>query len=109
MNKDAADVERLWKTARFLPQSVRLLGTRYRALFLAYARQTDARGDNAAIADALAFIDFMFRQNRMALLKPESRALRDDHRMLRRRFTLSREGQTVQAKEKWKVLQWLHL
>ncbi len=107
--KDAANVDRLWKTARFLPQSVRLLGTRYRALFLAHAHQVAASGEHAAVADALAFIDFMFQQNRVALLKPEVRALREDARMLRRRYRLARNGGEVRATEKWKVLQWLHL
>lgn len=107
--EESARVERLWQAARFLPQSVRFLGTRYRALFLAFAQDLQPEGEAAAVADAIAFIDFMFRQNRMALLKPESRALRDDERALRRRFRLSRDGQTVQAIEKWKVLQWLRL
>ena len=106
---DSAHVERLWQTARFLPQSVRLLGTRYRALFVAYAAQVSSQGEGAPVADALAFIDFMFRQNRVGLLDPELRALRSDEKALRRRFRLSRDGQTVKAVEKWKILQWLHL
>lgn len=109
MKDDAAHVERLWQSARFLPRSVRLLGTRYRALFLAYAQQVSAGGELAPVADALAFIDFMFRQNRVALLAPEIRALRDDDRLLRRRYRLKRSGAAVSASEKWKVLQWLHL
>lgn len=107
--KDAVHVDRLWRSARFLPQSVRLLGTRYRSLFLAYAHQVSSSGETAAVADALGFIVFMFGQNRVALLKPELRALREDQRALRRRYRLAREGQTVRAVEKWKVLQWLHL
>ena len=107
--KDAAHVDRLWRSARFLPQSVRLLGTRYRALFLAYAQQVQASGELATVADALAFIEFMFRQNRVALLKPEVRALKADESHLRRRFRLSRDGQAVMASEKWRILQWLRL
>jgi hypothetical protein len=109
MKEDAANVERLWQSARFLPQTVRLLGTRYRALFLAYAHQVEAAGENTAVADALAFVDFMFRQDRVALLGPEQRALREDGRRLRRRFRLKRNGNTVNAQEKWKILQWLRL
>ena len=110
MSKDlAAHVERLWQSARFLPQSVRLLGTRYRALFVAYAHQCSSEGESAAVADAMAFIDFMFRQNRLALLAPEMRALRNDERALRRRFKLSRQGSTVRATAKWKIRQWLRL
>src|SRR4051812_49402770 len=109
MKAEAAVVERLWQSARFLPQSVRLLGTRYRALFTAYANQVQAQGDAAAVADAIAFVDFMFKQNRVALLAPEKRALRNDERMLRRRYSLSRSGQAVKAVEKWKIRQWLRL
>ena len=36
--KEAPNVERLWQAARFMPQTVRLLGTRYRSLFLAYGQ-----------------------------------------------------------------------
>ena len=108
--KDAPEhVERLWQAARFLPQSVRLLGTRYRSLFVAYAQRVSSSGPLAAAADALAFVDFMFHQNRVALLDIERRALRSDERSLRRRCRLSRRGNEVQATEKWKVLQWLHL
>jgi hypothetical protein len=103
---DAA-VERLWQAARFLPQSVRLLGTRYRSLFVAYAQQVTPEGDSPAVADALGFVDFMFRQNRVGLLDPEQRALRRDERALRRRFKLKRRGDSVSAVEKWKILQWL--
>jgi hypothetical protein len=109
MKEDAAVVERLWQSARFLPQSVRLLGTRYRALFTAYAQQVQAEGDTAPVADAIAFVDFMFRQNRVALLMPEQRALRNDERALRRRYSLKRSGATVKAVEKWKIRQWLRL
>ena len=109
MKDDAAHVERLWQSARFLPQSVRLLGTRYRAMFLAYANQISPTGEKPAVADALAFVDFMFIQNRVALLDPEQRALRNDRRALRRCYRLSRDGQTVKAIEKCKLLQWLHL
>lgn len=102
-------VERMWRTARFLPQSVRLLGTRYRALFLAHAQQCKPRGDAAAVADALAFVDFMFRQERVGLLDNERTALRGDARALRRRFRLLRRGEAVSAREKWKILQWVGL
>lgn len=107
--QEQADVERLWQAARYMPQSVRLLGTRYRALFVAYAGQTASSGEARAVADALAFIDFMFRQDRVGLLEPEQRALRSDARALRRRFRLKRGEGGVSAVEKWKVLQWLHL
>lgn len=109
MKEEAVVVERLWQTARFLPQSVRLLGTRYRALFTAYAQQVQAEGEAAPVADAIAFVDFMFRQNRVGLLEPEQRALRADERVLRRRYRLNRDGKTVKAVEKWKILQWLRL
>lgn len=102
-------VERLWRSARFLPQSVRLLGTRYRGLFLAYARQSSPAGSNLEVADAMAFIDFMFRQNRMGLLAPEQRALRHDQRLLRRRYWLRRKDDSVSVAEKWRILQWLGL
>jgi hypothetical protein len=106
MKEDAPLVDRLWQSARFLPQTVRLLGTRYRALFMAYAQQNDVA---AAVADAMAFADFMFKQNRVALLVPEQRAVREDARRLRRRFRLKRQGRVVNAQEKWKILQWLRL
>ncbi len=100
-------VERLWQAARFLPRSVRLLGTRYRSLFLAYAQQCSPAGEAKAVADALGFIEFMFRQNRVALLPPELRALSQDERRLRRRYRLKRQGDTLSAVEKWRILQWL--
>lgn len=100
---------RLWQAARYMPRSVRLLGTRYRSLFLAYAELTSSTGAAAAVADAMAFVDFMFRQDRLGLLGPEKDALQADLKALKRRFRLLREGQTVTAKEKWKVLQWLGL
>ena len=103
------EVERLWQSARFMPQTVRLLGTRYRALFLAYARSWETSGDAPHVADALAFIDFMLAQNRLALLPPEQRALRRDGKALRRRFRLKRRQGTVMATERWKILQWLGL
>lgn len=102
-------VERLWQTAGHLPQSVRLLGTRYRTMFLAYAQDFHAQGDAAQVADALAFVDFMLSQSRVALLGPEQRALRSDASRLRRRFRLKRQGANVSAVEKWKILQWLRL
>lgn len=102
-------VERMWKTAQFLPQTVRLLGTRYRALFLAHARLCCPQGDASPVADALAFADFMFQQERVGLLDNERRALRSDARALRRRFRLRRQGESVSVREKWKVLQWLRL
>jgi hypothetical protein len=102
-------VERLWQSARYLPRSVRLLGTRYRALFCAYAQACGAQGETAAVADAMAFIDFMLRQERVALLQPEKQALRSDRRLLRRRYRLKRKDSVVTAVERWKILQWLGL
>lgn len=102
-------VERLWQAARFMPQTVRLLGTRYRSLFLAYGQLIQSEGEARPVADALAFLKFMERQDRVALLPPEQRAVRDDARALRRRFRLKRAGDKVRAIEKWKVLQWLGL
>lgn len=102
-------VERLWKSAQFLPQTVRLLGTRYRALFLDYARLCRPTGASAPIADALAFADWMTRQERVGLLDNERSALRGDARALKRRFRLRQTGESVEAVEKWKPLQWLGL
>lgn len=102
-------VERLWQSARFIPRSVRLLGTRYRSLFLAHAQDCSAQGETAAVADALTFIDFMLRQERVALLPPERQALLADRRALRRRYRLKRGEGGVTAVERWKVLQWLGL
>lgn len=107
--KDEAEVERLWQAARYIPQTVRLLGTRYRALFVAYAEQYGSEGQARAVADALAFVEFMFRQDRVALLPLEQKALRSDEKKLRRRFRLKRADGKVSAVEKWKVLQWLGL
>lgn len=109
MHDTPEPVERLWKTARFLPQTVRLLGTRYRALFLAHAQLCRPSGDAAPVADALAFVDFMFRQERVGLLDNERRALQGDERALRRRFRLRRNGKDISAREKWKILQWVGL
>ena len=102
-------VFRLWRAARFLPLSARFLGTRYRGLFLAYARRNEPAGEARSVADAMAFLDFMSRQERLALLEPERRALRRDARALRRRFWLRRQGGRVEAVEKWKILRWLGL
>lgn len=102
-------VDRLWKSARFLPLTVRLLGTRYRSLFLAHAQSCRPRGDAAPVADALAFIDFMLRQERVGLLENERSALRRDARALKRRFRLRRDDEAVEASEKWRPLQWLGL
>lgn len=102
-------VERLCRTARFLPQTVRLLGTRYRALFLAHAQSCRPRGDAAPVADAMAFVDFMFRQERVGLLDIERSALRGDARALGRRFRLRRDGAQVEAVERWKLLRWIGL
>jgi hypothetical protein len=109
MKDEPAHVERLWQAARYLPQSVRLLGTRYRSLFVAHAHQTKPTGNLAPVADALAFVDFMLRQSRVALLENERRALRADDRALRRRFRLTRRPGEVAAFEKWKIRQWLRL
>ncbi len=105
----AETVERLWKTARYLPQTVRLLGTRYRTLFLAHAQRCRPKGDAAVVADALAFMDYLAKQERVGLLGPERAALRSDSSALRRRFRLRRDGESVEAVEKWKILQWLRL
>lgn len=109
MTETPAPVERMWKTAEFLPQTVRLLGTRYRALFLAHAQLCHPSGNAAPVADALAFVDFMFRQERVGLLDNERRALQGDDRALRRRFRLKRDGEDITASEKWKILQWIGL
>lgn len=101
--------ERLWKSARFLPQTVRLLGTRYRALFMAHAAMCAPRGKAAIVADALAFTDFLAKQDRVGLLPPERAALARDARALRRRYRLKRDGDAVEAIEKWKITQWLGL
>ena len=109
MEAPPESVDRLWKSAEFLPQTVRLLGTRYRSLFLAHAQMCRPRGDGAPVADALAFVDFMFRQERVGLLDSERSALRGDERALRRRFRLRREGEAIEVVEKWKPLQWIGL
>ena len=109
MHATPEPVERMWKTAQFLPQTVRLLGTRYRALFVAHAQLCRPQGDGAPVADALAFVDFMFRQERVGLLDNERRALRSDARALRRRFRLRRQGESISVLEKWKIRQWLGL
>jgi hypothetical protein len=88
---------RLWLCARYLPETARLLGTRYRALFLSYAPRTRPEGDAPAVADAMAFADFMLCQHRIALLAPELSALRRDARHLRRRYRLLRDGKAVTA------------
>ncbi len=102
-------VTRLWKTARHLPQTVRLLGTRYRALFLAHAAACSPKGEAAAVADALAFADFLRRQERVGLLAVEREAVNRDERALRRRYRLRREGESIEAVEKWIVFQWVGL
>lgn len=102
-------VTRLWKTARHLPQTVRLLGTRYRALFLAHAQACHPKGDAPAVADALAFAEFLRRQERVGLLANEREAVDRDARALRRRYRLRRDGDSIEAVEKWIVLQWVGL
>jgi hypothetical protein len=109
MSDTPEPVARLWKTAELLPQTVRLLGTRYRALFLAYAPHARPSGKAAIVADALGFVEFMSRQERVGLLDNERAALRGDERALRRRFRLRREGEEIVAIEKWKPLQWIGL
>ena len=98
---------RLWQAARFLPLTVRFLGTRYRPLFLAYARLGEAAGKAPPVADAMAFLEFMARQDRLALLRAERRALGADARALRRRFRLEREEGLVSAVEKSRLMRWL--
>ena len=105
----AENLERQWHCAEFLPRSVRLLGTRYRPLFAAYAQDTVPAGKHAAAADALAFVDFMFVQSRISILEPEREALREDGRRLRRRFKLRRAGNAIEAVERWKIWAWLGL
>lgn len=100
---------RLWQAAGFMPRSVRLLGTRYRGLFLAYAQQFKGTGQVPAAGDAAGFISFMFRQQRVGLLAREEDALRADEKRLRRRFKLKRRGGEIEAVEKWRIRQWLHL
>ena len=109
MDATAEPVTRLWKAAQHLPRTVRLLGTRYRALFLAYAPHSQPRGNAPTIADALGFVDFMAYQERVGLLEDERDALRGDGRALRRRFRLRRDGERIEAVEKWKLLQWIGL
>ncbi len=105
----ADSVERLWKTARYLPQTVRLLGTRYRTLFLAHALRCRPHGEAGVVADALAFTEYLAKQERMGLLAPERVALRHDASALRRRFRLRRVGAEISAIEKYKIQQWLGL
>lgn len=109
MDATPEPVDRLWKSAQYLPQTVRLLGTRYRALFLAHAQLCKPEGEAGAIADAIAFAEWMSRQERVGLLDNERKALDKDARALRRRFRLRRRGETVEAVEKWKPLQWIGL
>ncbi len=109
MEAASESVDRLWKSAEFLPQTVRLLGTRYRSLFLAHAQMCRPRGQGAPVADALAFVDFMFRQERVGLLDSERSAMRRDARALSRRFRLRRDGDSIEVVEKWKPLQWIGL
>ncbi|MCX5794052.1 MAG: hypothetical protein NTY77_00980 [Elusimicrobia bacterium] len=105
----AQTTHRLWLCARYLPETARLLGTRYRALFLSYAPRTRPEGDAATVADALAFADFMLGQQRIALLAPELSALRRDARHLQRRYRLLRRGEAVTAVPKGKLRRWLGL
>jgi len=109
MDATPEPVARLWKTAACLPETVRLLGTRYRALFLAYAPHSRPHGQATPVADALAFVDFMSSQERVGLLENEREALRGDARALRRRYRLRRKGEDIEAVEKWKLLQWIGL
>jgi hypothetical protein len=102
-------LERLWRSAHYLPESARLLGTRYRALFLSYAGHSRPEGDIPALADALAFTEFVQRQQRLALLPPELTALRRDARHLRRGYRLCRQGDVVTAVEKGRLRRWLGL
>jgi hypothetical protein len=102
-------VERLWQAARYLPQTVRLLGTRYRTLFLAHAQRCRPDCEAGTVADALAFADYLAKQERVGLLAPERTALARDAKALRRRFRLRRDGDKVSATEKWKILQWIGL
>lgn len=100
---------RLWRTARYLPETARLLGTRYRALFLAYAPGVRPEGEAGAVADALAFADFLLGQHRIVLLAPEISALRRDSRHLGRGWRLRRQGETVSAEPKSRLRRWLGL
>ncbi len=105
----AQATHRLWLCARYLPETARLLGSRYRALFLSYAPRTRPEGDAAAVADALAFTDFILGQHRITLLAPELSALRRDARHLRRRYRLLRRGEAVTAAPKSRLRRWLGL
>jgi hypothetical protein len=105
----AQATHRLWLCARYLPETVRLLGARYRAIFLSYAPYIRPEGDAAAVADALAFADFMLGQHRIALLASELSALRRDARHLRRRYRLLRRGEVVTAAPKGRLRRWLGL
>ena len=105
----AETTHRLWRCARYLPESARLLGTRYRALFLSYAPRARPEGEAPAVADALAFADFMLSQHRIALLAPELSALRRDSRHLRRLYRLLRHGEAVSAVPKGRLRRWLGL
>jgi hypothetical protein len=100
---------RLWRSARYLPETARLLGTRYRALFLSYAPSARPEGESAAVADALAFADFLLGQHRIALLASELAALRRDSRHLRRLYRLLRRGDAVSAAPKGRLRRWLGL
>jgi hypothetical protein len=107
--KTAQATHRLWLCARYLPETARLLGTRYRALFLSYSPGTRPEGEDATVADALAFADFMLGQQRITLLAPELSALRRDARHLRRRYHLLRDGDVVTAAPKGRLRRWLRL
>ena len=106
---EATATRRLWHSARFLPESARMLGTRYRALFLSYAPGARPEGDAAAVADALAFAEFMLAQHRIALLASEFSALRRDAGHLRKLYSLRREGDVVSAVPKGRLRRWLGL
>jgi hypothetical protein len=90
-----------------LPESARLLGSRYRAMFLAYAPGTKPWGEASIAADALAFAEFTLGQRRVALNPPELGVLRREARRLRRRYVLTREGEKVRVTEKGPLRRWL--
>ncbi len=107
MVKTSQEMGRLVECARYLPQSVRLLGTRYRGLFLAYARQCSASAENQAVADAMAFAEFMLGQDRLALMPPERKALRRDVAKLKKSYRLKRKESQVTAVKRWAIFRWL--
>ncbi len=101
--------KRLWRASLFLPESTRLLGTHYRFIFEAHAAESLPAGESPAAADALAFIEFALRQERIALSPRQAAAMRRDARRMGRRFKLSRRDNTVSVRERYRWLRWIGL